>query len=493
MEHKGIVVSIIVGTLLVFVLMALLALGHAGSLYLNPATGSDSNPGTVSAPWKTFNKVASSVGPGDVVNIQAGTYTPAQYATDGYWLIWGAQHGRGRAGQPITIQPAPGATVLFDGHGMGMALGFGPQVPTDLYIVVQGLEFRNYSLAIGTINANYVAVVGCTSRQTQSGVISTSFGHHLISQGNKIYDTSHHANYIAEGTEWFVHDRNYQETTGYYGFHGYGHLADGIPNTTLAHWIVRRNVYVNTAAHGMLVTGSSNIHHIYLYHNTVANDAGWRGVPGYGDGAGAVGFRLGAVYTGPVVVKNNLGAGYFSGAALEVSNGLATDGQLTLATNLWYNMRVPQVLNWAGSVSASVAAPSVSRDPRYGNLAGHDLTLQPGSPAIDAGTWLTTTRSSGSGTTLPVVDAGYFHDGYGLIGGDVVQLEGGASAQVTHVDYDANTLTLKTGLTWKSGQGVSLRYTGKAPDIGRYEVGLSDDDAPVFPAPTRLRVVPLGR
>src|SRR5215510_1890951 len=71
---------------------------------LNPATGADSNPGTQAAPWKTLNKVASSVGPGDTVTVQAGTYTPSQYVQGGGYFTWGASHAHGRAGAPITLQ-----------------------------------------------------------------------------------------------------------------------------------------------------------------------------------------------------------------------------------------------------------------------------------------------------------------------------------------------------------------------------------------------------
>src|SRR5262247_3482432 len=89
----------------------------AATYYLNPAKGNDSAPGTQARPWKTLNKVASSTGPGDVVNIQAGTYTPAQYTTDGSWRIWTARHRHGQAGKPITLQATPGAAWCLTASG----------------------------------------------------------------------------------------------------------------------------------------------------------------------------------------------------------------------------------------------------------------------------------------------------------------------------------------------------------------------------------------
>lgn len=52
---------------------ALLALG-GGETYVVSPGGDDANPGTEARPWRTLQKAASSVGPGDTVRIQAGEY-----------------------------------------------------------------------------------------------------------------------------------------------------------------------------------------------------------------------------------------------------------------------------------------------------------------------------------------------------------------------------------------------------------------------------------
>jgi len=108
---------------------------------------------------------------------------------------------------------------------------------------------------------------------------------------------------------------------------------------------------------------------------------------------------------------------------------------------------------------------------------------------IDAGRYLTFTTSSGSGTKIYVENANFFCDGFGLIEGDLIQLEGQTDrAKITKVDYDNNTLTLNTTLTWYSGQGVSLAYNGSAPDIGAFEYASAPDTTPPSP-PTRLRII----
>ena len=121
----------------------------------------------------------------------------------------------------------------------------------------------------------------------------------------------------------------------------------------------------------------------------------------------------------------------------------------------------------------------------YANPGAADLSLQAGSPAIDAGQVLTTAVGSGSGTTITVADAGYFHDGYGLIVGDTIQIGGTASVVVTSVNYSSNVLTLASSRTWSNGDGVSLPYFGSRPDMGAFESGTVQAS---LPAPTNLRL-----
>ena len=114
--------------------------------------------------------------------------------------------------------------------------------------------------------------------------------------------------------------------------------------------------------------------------------------------------------------------------------------------------------------------------------------LQAGSPAIAAGTHLTTVASgdSGSGTSLVVTDASYFQDGYGLsnanstVSPDCIAV-GTASNHVcvTKVNYTTNTLTLASSISRSAGEGVYLYsksdgvqvLTGSAPDMGAYPFG----------------------
>ncbi|RDH88825.1 MAG: hypothetical protein DIZ77_01630 [endosymbiont of Seepiophila jonesi] len=115
---------------------------------------------------------------------------------------------------------------------------------------------------------------------------------------------------------------------------------------------------------------------------------------------------------------------------------------------------------------------NLERDPQFMDEVNRNFTLEPTSPMIDTGRFLTTTVGSGSGTTLVVDDAGYFYDGFGIAGeaGDEIQLQGSnETARIVEINYANHTITLDRALSWNAGQGVALKYNGTAPDMGAFE------------------------
>ena len=145
-----------------------------------------------------------------------------------------------------------------------------------------------------------------------------------------------------------------------------------------------------------------------------------------------------------------------------------------------------------------------SADPTFVNYvspgnASNDYHLQAGSPAIAAGTHLTTVApgDSGSGTSLVVNDASYYQDGYGLsnpystVQGDCIAVTTVTShVCVTSVNYATNTLTLASSITRSSGDSVWLYsksdgvqvLTGSAPDMGAHPYGGGSAGSPAPPS-----------
>jgi hypothetical protein len=115
---------------------------------------------------------------------------------------------------------------------------------------------------------------------------------------------------------------------------------------------------------------------------------------------------------------------------------------------------------------------NLESDPQFVDAANHDYHLRLESPMIDAGGFLTTTTGRGSGISMPVADAGYFYDGYGITDekGDVIQLSGQTeTARVIGIDYGNKRLILDKALSWSDKQGVALQYSGNGPDVGAFE------------------------
>jgi hypothetical protein len=159
---------------------------------------------------------------------------------------------------------------------------------------------------------------------------------------------------------------------------------------------------------------------------------------------------------------------------IHANNGNSTFGSTTnfiwseQSVNTWAN-------NWTNSVVGSGGDPV---------FVANSYRLQETSPCVDAGGWLTTCDGDGSGTSLTVADANYFFPGIVASGtafpGDTIQLQGQTNT-ATITAISGNTLTLSASLTWTNGQGVSLAYSGSAPDIGAFEfAGETPPEPPVI-------------
>jgi hypothetical protein len=82
----------------------------------------------------------------------------------------------------------------------------------------------------------------------------------------------------------------------------------------------------------------------------------------------------------------------------------------------------------------------------------------------------TITSATGSGFSFVVDDAKYFMDGWGIIDGDLIQLEGKSSpVRITEVNYGTKTITVDEEVSWTEGDGVAQPYNGSKPDMGAYE------------------------
>ena len=95
------------------------------------------------------------------------------------------------------------------------------------------------------------------------------------------------------------------------------------------------------------------------------------------------------------------------------------------------------------------------------------------------------TSATGSGRQFAVEEAGFFYDGWGIPGeiGDRIQLQGETSpVRLLEIDYETGGLTVDREISWTRGQGVSLAYAGRAPDLGalEYRSGRPESEALLY-------------
>jgi hypothetical protein len=148
-------------------------------------SGSDSNPGTYSRPWRTIQKAADTLVAGQTVKILPGTYN-AKFAPV----------NSGNANAYITYTADPG-TVILDGSGVSLsdgARGDGlVQIQGKGYIKVQNLTLRDSSRNCVNISENssgtkpsYIEVTGLNIQNCTEAGIRARFSDHVLIKDNII-------------------------------------------------------------------------------------------------------------------------------------------------------------------------------------------------------------------------------------------------------------------------------------------------------------------
>ena len=130
------------------------AFSQTNSAFYVSTTGSDSNPGTQTAPWRTVQHAADVARAGSTVNVRGGVYEErltinvSGNATDGY----------------ITFRSYPGETAVLD------VAHFSPDGRSSIltihnksYIRIEGFELRNYRTAERRLTPLGISVMGAGS------------------------------------------------------------------------------------------------------------------------------------------------------------------------------------------------------------------------------------------------------------------------------------------------------------------------------------------
>lgn len=236
--------------------------------YYVATTGSDSNPGTSSSPWRNPQKCAASpVKAGDTCIVRSGTYTVPSGKT--YVVNIGTASASGTSSQPITIksEKSLGASIIIPSTSSTNNGGFYVAKP---YYVIEG-----FNISGGANNGSTVGFIGVKAMSTATGLIVRANSIHHIARAvcsNSVYGFD--GIYMARPSGVLI-ERNRIYTIGrrrngesgcstnkFMADHGI--YVDGATNLT-----IRRNVFYDVTR-GFPINMKSSTTGIKIYHNTLS-------------------------------------------------------------------------------------------------------------------------------------------------------------------------------------------------------------------------------
>lgn len=506
----------------------------AGNNYYVSANGNNSNPGTTPAlPFKTIAAASALIQPGDIVYLMNGSYgeviRPARSGSAGNSITYKKYQNEtptisgGATNQAdlsdrsyiiidgISFTNAPRSWVLFNaastynritncnfyaaygwaGFDLGnggsynqfdhntmdaICTGGSPPVngvsnpgtggPGDMFWMTKGAHHN--LIEFNTILKAYhygVNIQGGWNNVVRNNIFKNrwhaAIGLYAQYYG-PVYENLIDQNTVLDAGE--DNQINYCKTDGSWTWLRWNYAGLQVDATTT---IIRRNIFINNGETNY-VSFIGPMQFNRIYNNSFAQN--YRGIYFWGD--------ITSTYQFPFsdnAFKNNIFYMDMEYGVYAATNG--TMGNSLFQANNFYGEQV-RYRSANGSYTLSETQyptewmGNFNIDPKFVNINDRDLHLQPSSGLINKGAFLTKIIGSGNSTTITVADSYYFTDGYGIVPGDSVQLEGSTqTARITGINRSTNTLTLSSQLTFTNGQGISLLYSGSSPDIGSYEYG----------------------
>ena len=309
----------------------------ACALYVSPS-GSDSNPGTFSAPWQTLQKAFDSAVAGQTACFRGGTYPQYVPSTTGFNQV---ENTSGSPGSPIVFTNYPGEVALIQGSTR----------VNGSYLLFQGTP-NNIPNCSGAYPCGLI-FEGSTGYVLPSVSIccAVNYNPHFVTFDHvEIRKGAYHAGIYEEGCNnsiigSYVHDNGLQdrnEDNGIYWSvtpagctnggliannlveHNYSkgiQLYDGGSGTEPAFVTVTENTSVNNGNMGAVVWGDHNV----FVNNILYNNNNLSGGAGAGAQAG--------LYTGTSTVDHNVtfnpanpsGLGWYNPGGCCITNNQTAD------------------------------------------------------------------------------------------------------------------------------------------------------------------------
>lgn len=361
----------------VCVLLVLLgaSMAHAATYYV-ATTGNDSNPGTLSQPFKSFSQGVSMLQPGDTLYIRGGLYTEQinlsrKSGTASAWITIA-----GYPGETVTIRyvdPLPASYGPIKARGPRGYLIFENLILDGInttdeskwqirdgnhHFILRNLEIKNFPTSALFVSADDVTIQNCRFRD------NTSSGE----PGKRGYGVyySYGSNGLIEGNDIFT------QVGG--GIQVYpGPVSNLVIRGNKIH---DNNTTVNSPIGGIIVLSTHGpISNVSIYNNLIYNNGS---SPKSGPSPG---IRVeGAQTTGTKIWHNTI----YNNNGYGISTNQSVDTEIQ--NNIVFgNKRNPQIIDYG---IGTILNHNLTTDPKFINPDTFDFRLQMRSPAIDEGTVL---------------------------------------------------------------------------------------------------------
>jgi parallel beta-helix repeat protein len=368
--------------------------------------GNDSNPGTLSKPFRTMGKGVSVLTPGDTLYVRAGTYAEAFYNTIPGGTSWtNAVTVAAYPGETVTIRPGPGCGTVFHIFGSSKK-----------YIIIDRFKIDGTNCGAGALAVEWA---------TQD--IASDYAHHIRMQNSEMF------NFRGPSMNYIILLAAPHPSTGLTGYNELINLSfhdndQGLPDTdpnaeilyiqSAFNLMERLHIYNNggsaisvwntkgESAHGNIIR-NSNIHDNGLnpkqkgggvtitrgdgtiaYNNLVCNNKGGTAVFNTGWGFFvAYGVRNAKLFNN-TVYGNDLEGIYIDADA---------DGTVVKNNIVYGNLRGPITDTGTNTVLSN----NLTINPSFIDPVHDNFKIQPASAAIDEGVVLSEVPNDFDGVPRP--------------------------------------------------------------------------------------------
>lgn len=352
--------------------------------YYVSLSGSDSNPGTQSQPFKTFAKAVTPLKPGDTLYIRAGTWTqqldlmknnksgtssayikiagyPGEKVTiryaDPYVASYGPIKARGNRGYFIF------ENLILDGSATTNKTNWQIREGNH-HFILRNIEIMNFHATGLYVQGNYIQVINCSIHNQITVGTSRHYGIYFngangVIQGNKIYNNPGG------------------------GIHAY---PGPISNLAIrGNAIYNNSTMASTPVGGILVWGSSSS---TVTNTQISNNLVYKNGSSVSGAAG--GILVGPYTSGTKVWNNTTYANKGYGLQIGYTSSRASTKSTVAQNNITYGNGSGNYMN-AGTSTTSTN--NLTTDPKFVSASSNNFQLQSSSPAINAGVKLSAVQT----------------------------------------------------------------------------------------------------